>query len=222
MAAEPGVPRVRSVNVGRAAPLPGLDRRTGIDKRPVTGPVAAGPLGLAGDEQADRAHHGGVDQAVYAYAGEDLERWAGLLGRPLRAGQFGENLTTEGLPVTAAVVGERWAVGTVVLEVSCPRIPCRVFAAWLGEPDWVRRFTAEGRCGAYLRVCQPGRLQAGDPVTVVHRPGHGLTVGETFRALTGDRALVPRLLDAPELPAEAHAFARRVLAEPPVAPDPGA
>jgi MOSC domain-containing protein YiiM len=201
---------VVSVNVGRIAltPYGTRMRPSAIDKRPVDGQVAARRLGIDGDQHGDRRHHGGVDKAVYAYAYEDLRAWADMLDRSLKPGQFGENLTTLGLDVTGAVIGERWGIGEAVLEVSCPRIPCRTFAGFLGEPRWVRRFTAYGAPGAYLRVVEEGRLGRGDTVSVLDRPGHGLTVGEAFRALTGDHAGAARLLEAPQLPARAHEKAR--------------
>ncbi|MGH8867609.1 MAG: MOSC domain-containing protein [Actinomycetes bacterium] len=204
--------RLLSVNCGQPRPVPwGSLKRSAIDKQPVEGRVRVHRLGLDGDAVADTESHGGVDQAVYAFAREDLDEWAGLLGRELASGSFGENLTTLGLDVTGAVIGERWRAGTAVVEVSSPRIPCSVFAGWMDEQKWVKRFTQRGRPGAYLRVVEEGALEVGDAVEVVHRPAHGLTLGETFRALTGDRELVPRLLDAPELPAGSHAYARRIL-----------
>lgn len=206
---------VVSVNVARVAPasFAGRRGRSAIDKRPVDGRVAAGPLGLDGDEQA-ASFHGGADKAVYAYALEDLRSWAALLDRPLRPGQFGENLTTLGLDVTGSVIGERWRVGTALLEVSCPRIPCRTFAGFLEERGWVRRFTEHGAPGAYLRVVEPGAFGKGDGIDVESRPAHGVTLSETFRALTGDRSLAARLLQAPQLPAQAHEKARAWLADP--------
>jgi MOSC domain-containing protein YiiM len=200
-----------SVNVGRAVPAPYAARRvraSAIDKRPVDGPVAARALGLEGDQQADKAHHGGAHQAVYAYALEDLRAWGEALARPLRPGQFGENLTTLGVDVTGAVIGERWRIGTALLEVSCPRIPCQTFAGWMDEDDWVRRFTERGAPGTYLRVIEEGRLSKGDDIAVVRRPAHEVTVGEAFRGLTGDRSLAARLLAASELPPKAHDRAR--------------
>ncbi len=201
-----------SVNVGRAVPSEHTDMGvTGIDKMPVTGPVpvrAPGPRGvggsgLVGDRICDGRHHGGDDQAVYAYARRDLDDWAGELGRPLRDGCFGENLTTAGLDVTGAVIGERWQVGAeLVLEVCAVRIPCRTFAGWLGESGWVRRFTERAVPGAYLRVVIPGEVRAGDPVLVRDRPEHGVTVGLVFRALTREPELLPRLLTAPALAQE--------------------
>ena len=157
--------------------------------------------GLAGDSICSEIHHGGPDQAVYAYAREDLDTWAGTLGRPLRHGTFGENLTTEGVDVTGALIGERWRVGDdVELEVTYPRIPCNTFAQWMAEKGWIKRFTAQATPGAYLRVLVPGRIMAGDPVTVVHRPDHDVTIGVTFRALTLHPELLPRLLAAEPLP----------------------
>jgi MOSC domain-containing protein YiiM len=203
------------VNIGAATTLPRLGV-TGIDKKPVSGPVevrAPGPKGvggsgLIGDQVCNRRHHGGDDQAVYAYAREDLDSWADELGRALPAGSFGENLTTTGIDITNSLIGERWRLGEqVVLEISVPRIPCRVFAGRLGERGWVKTFTARAVPGAYLRVIEPGVIEAGDPVRIVHRPSHDVTVGVAFRALTTERELLPRLLMADALPGEAKQMA---------------
>jgi MOSC domain-containing protein YiiM len=206
--------RLVSVNLAvvRTAEWAGEAGRTGIDKRPVQGRVRATATGMAGDRIMDTRHHGGVGQAAYAYAREDADWWAAELDRPLPPGRFGENLSTEGLDVTGALIGERWAIGSAVFEVSCPRIPCRVFAGFWDVPDLVKRFTAHGAPGTYLRVVDEGEVGAGDGITVVHRPGHGLTVGETFRALTLEPELLPRLLEAPELLDKARAKAERRLA----------
>ncbi|MFF4970501.1 MOSC domain-containing protein [Streptomyces sp. NPDC001083] len=197
-----------SLNLGRARAVPYTDRAvgvTGIDKRPVTGPVrvsAPGPKGvgasgLAGDTVCDLRHHGGDDQAVYAVAREDLDDWERELGRPLANGAFGENLTTLGLDVSGARIGERWRVGAeLVLEVTSGRIPCRTFQGHLGEPGWVKRFTHRAAPGAYLRVIESGEIRAGDPIEVVHRPGHEVTVAVEFRAKTTERDLLPGLLAA--------------------------
>jgi MOSC domain-containing protein YiiM len=201
---------VISVNVGRIKVSEGaIIGRTAIDKRPVVGKVAAHPLGLDGDFQADLEHHGGVDQAVYAYATEDLRYWGEILGRELWAGQFGENLTTAGVDVNSTVIGERWRIGSVLLQVSIPRIPCVTFQHWMGEPQWVKRFTLEARPGTYLRVIKDGELEAGDQIHREFTPDHGVTVNEVFRASTTDRSLIPRLLEAPELPTKAHDWALR-------------
>ncbi len=202
-----------SVNLAVPRPDPaGHGRATGIDKRPATGPVqvrAPGRRdsglgsGLAGDLIGNRRHHGGDDQAVYAYAREDLDMWEGELGRALTAGVFGENLTTRGMDVTGALIGERWRLGErVTLEVSAPRIPCGTFAHWIGEQGWTERFTVRAVPGAYLRVIVPGEIYTGDPIAIVSRPGHAVTVGLTFRALTREPELLPRLLAADALPAD--------------------
>lgn len=175
--------------VDRLLPDSGTIGVTAIDKRPVAGKVRVRPLGLYADVQADRKHHGGEDQAVYAYADEDADYFAASLGREIPPGLFGENLRTTGVDVTGAVTGERWRIGeTLELEVTIPRIPCGTFARRMGVDKWVRRFTEEGRPGAYLRVVKSGPVAAGDPVVVTHRPAHGVTIGEVFAGLTPDRA----------------------------------
>jgi MOSC domain-containing protein YiiM len=187
---------------------------TGIDRRPADGPVpvaAPGPggtggSGLAGDVIGDPRFHGGDDQAVYAFAREDLDGWERVLGHELPNGAFGENLTTAGADVNGALVGERWRVGPdVVLEVSCARTPCRTFAGRLEEmgispaergEGWMRTFTRAAAPGAYLRVVEPGEIRAGDRIEVLHRPDHEVTVSFLFRALTTERTLLPRVLAA--------------------------
>lgn len=176
--------RLESVNVVHAVipdVLGDLDT-TAIDKRPVDGRVAVHHLGVQGDQQVDTESHGGPDKAVYAYAREDLDWWSAELGRPLTNGCFGENLTTSGLDVTGAVIGERWEIGEdgLVVEVAMPRIPCRTFQGWMGEPRWVKRFFDHGAPGAYLRVVSEGTVAAGDEIHVVERPDHGVTVVDTF------------------------------------------
>ena len=211
-------PVVRSVNVGR--PRGGIrpkGHETAIDKRPVAsievrdpGPKRGGlGSGVVGDEVVSRKHHGGSRQAVYAVAREELDWWGAELGRDLPDGTFGENLTMVGLDVDAAVVGERWRVGSALLEVAGPRIPCATFAAWMGERGWVRRFTERGRTGAYLAVVEPGVVSAGDAAVVEHRPGHGVSVPEVFRAFMGDAVLARRVLDAEVLGPDDHAALQR-------------
>jgi MOSC domain-containing protein YiiM len=211
--------RVLSVNVGKARsnPWKGLTA-TGIDKRPVEGPVAVaapgpiggGAVGLAGDRVYDVKHHGGDDQAVYAYAREDLDWWEPRLGRPLPGGVFGENLTTGSLDVNGALIGERWRIGSeVVLEVSCPRIPCATFQGWLEREGWIKQFTQAARPGSYLRVIEPGDIRATDPIEIVHRPGHEVTIAIVFRALTLEPDLLPRLPAVDALPEELKELARR-------------
>ncbi|MFL5488744.1 MAG: MOSC domain-containing protein, partial [Gemmatimonadaceae bacterium] len=138
--------------------------RTGIDKKPVAGRVAVHELGLDGDVQVNRKYHGGEGQALYAYAQEDADFWIAELGRNLPAGRFGENLRTTGLDLVGAVLGERWRIGTALLEVTAWRIPCANFARFWDVPDLVKRFAAHGATGAYLRVLETGDVGAGDAV----------------------------------------------------------
>jgi MOSC domain-containing protein YiiM len=219
---QPGTPgRVTAVCVVHGLlPDPGNDPAvTAIDKRPVTGPVEVGPLGLAGDTQCDTANHGGPHQAVYAYADEDAGWWAGELGREIPPGQFGENLRIAGIDVNGAEIGERWRIGAgaaaVVVEVTSPRVPCTTFQRRMDEPHWVKRFTERGCPGAYLRVVVPGRVAAGDPVTVESRPGHGVTVRDAFPRPGG--AAARALLDAAgagvvDLQPELREYAERAVA----------
>jgi MOSC domain-containing protein YiiM len=178
----PEPPHVVAVNVGCPAPLAvgGRVVASGIVKHAAAGPVAVGPLGVEGDEQADRVNHGGPYKAVYAYASEDAAFWAAELGRPIEPATFGENLTLAGVDVTGARIGERWRIGSVELQVSGPRVPCSKLGARLGERLFPRRFVAAGRPGAYLSVPMPGTLQAGDEVVVIDRPDHGVSVGLVF------------------------------------------
>jgi len=158
---------------------------TAIDKRPVEGRIKVRPFGLYADVQADRANHGGLDQAVYAYAQEDADFWSAELGREVTPGLFGENLRTRGVDVNHAVIGERWRVGSALLEVTQPRVPCQTFGRRLGEQRWVRRFTQANRTGAYLRVVENGEIGAGDTVDVVHTPAHRVTVADWFAGRYG-------------------------------------
>ena len=210
--------KVLSVNVGQPRENPWKTMKlTGIDKRPVEGPVKVtaprakgmGMVGLAGDRVYDVREHGGPDRAVYAYAREDMDFWAAELDRPLPNGVFGENLTTEGMDGNGALVGERWRVGpAVVLEATAPRVPCGTFQGWLARAGWIKRFALAGLPGAYFRVIEPGEIQAGDEIEVVHRPDHDVTVALVFRALLVEPELLPRLLVADALPAELKEMAR--------------
>jgi MOSC domain-containing protein YiiM len=194
-----GAGRVESVNVAvvRADPFTRVaSGRTGIDKRPVDGPVRLEVAGVEGDTVCDLKHHGGPDQAVYAYSVDDLAFWAGELGQEVGAGGVGENLTLSGVDCSGAVLGERWQVGTAVLQVRSPRIPCRVFAEFRGVPDLVKRFVAALRPGCYLAVERAGSVQVGDRVHVLDHPSHGVTVRDLMAASTGDRSRLPAVLTA--------------------------
>jgi MOSC domain-containing protein YiiM len=202
--------------------VPGQDPDvTAIDKRAVPGRVPMLRLGLAGDRQCDLQHHGGPDQAVYAYADEDADYWAAQLGREIPAGLFGENLRVSGLDVTGAEVGEQWRIGdgpdAVLAEVTSPRTPCVTFQHRMQEPQWVKRFTEYGAPGAYLRVLREGTLGAGDPVAVVHRPGHGVTVRDVLQQVNPDgmrRLLELAAAGGVELAPSVSSRAERVLARP--------
>jgi MOSC domain-containing protein YiiM len=189
--------RVLSVSTGREKANPAIWSqlgRTAIDKRPLAGRVRVLKLGLDGDEQADQENHGGYEQAVYAYAREDLDWWVERLGRELRDGLFGENITTAGLDITGAAIGETWRLGTAVVQVTSPRIPCVTFASWLGEDRWVKRFAWAGRPGAYLRVLSEGEVGPGDDIEVLDRPAITVTAGEAMRAFYGDTDLMRKLV----------------------------
>lgn len=201
--ADAGPGRVESVNVGvpRPVEVDGHTVWTAIWKSPVEGRVPLRGVNLQGDDQADRTVHGGPDKAVYAYAIEDTEWWEAQLGAPLGEGAFGENLTVRGLPVSEAVIGERWELGSALLEVAQPRLPCFKLGLRMGDPRFLKRFAAASRPGAYLRVVREGDIGAGDLIEVVSRPAHGVTSALVSRALLRDPRLLPAALEAPELPA---------------------
>lgn len=198
-----------SVNIGRSRPLDvgrNYPDTSGIGKEPQAGAVGIRPpgprrgglgSGLVGDFIGDSRHHGGDEQAVYAVGQEDLDHWSRHLDRELTPGMFGENLTTAGIDVNEALLGERWRVGDgAELVVTGPRIPCRTFQVWLGVRGWVKTYTAAGRPGAYLRVAAAGQVRAGDAITVLRRPDHDVTVAMAFRAMTTERELIPHLATA--------------------------
>jgi MOSC domain-containing protein YiiM len=170
--------------------------RSGIDKRPIDGRATVQRLGLDGDAQLDRRDHGGEGQAVYAYGQEDAEWWERELGRALPPGRFGENLRTTGIDLTGALLGERWRIGTALFEVTAPRIPCNTFARFWDVPQLVKRFTARGATGAYLRVLETGDVGAGDAIEVAWRPDHDVTTGRAFRLLTTEQAQLAELAPA--------------------------
>ena len=205
---------LEAISTGTLRPRVHGTRRTGIGKHPVAGPARIGPGGVAGDEIGDTEHHGGIDQAVYAFAREDYAHWEAELGRPLAAGAFGENLTTLGMDVQGARIGERWRVGGSLLEVAGVRIPCATFAESIDEPHWVRRFTEHGVPGAYLRVIEPGDARAGDPIFLAEARPHDLTVGYAFRAATTEPELLPALAAEQRLGRELRRRLEKYLAQP--------
>jgi MOSC domain-containing protein YiiM len=207
--------KVLSVNVGlpREFEYNGRPARSAIWKSPVAGRVAARGVNLAGDDQADRRAHGGPDKAVYAYAGENLGWWAQQIGRPLQYGELGENLTTEGVEVDGALVGERWSIGTTVLEVSEPRVPCWRLGVRMNDKLFPRRFTEALRPGAYLRIVVEGEVGAGDEIQVLERPDHDLTVRDVLRIYAFDKQEVGRLLTIPKMSESWRRWAEHYLQE---------
>ncbi len=193
---------VTEVNVGRAAVIGerrGRPFRSAIVKEPVPGRVRVGPLGLEGDEQRNRKHHGGPHQAVYAYAAEDAAAWSEELGMVVDSTILGQNLTTRGVEVTTAVIGERWRIGSTLLEVTSPRVPCATLGQRVGRPAFLKRFTRAGRPGAYFRVLEEGEVGAGDPIERVSRPDASLTVAEVMAIVLLEQGRAAELLALPAL-----------------------
>lgn len=191
-------PRLVSVNTGRPQTRPGGRRfvRSAIWKTPVEGRVAVRGVNLDGDEQADLRVHGGPEKAVYAYALESTRWWEAELGRELGPGVWGENLTTEGIDVDGAVVGERWRIGTALLEVAQPRLPCFKLGVRFEDPKMLKRFALASRPGAYLRIVEEGELGAGDAIEVVERPDHGVSMALMSEAILLDHARLPEVAAA--------------------------
>ena len=191
--------RLVSVNVGATQTFTDGKRMftSAIAKRPRDGRVALRGVNLAGDDQADRQAHGGPDRALYAYASEDYAWWEGELGRPLAPGLFGENLTLRGIDVNGAVVGEQWRVGNAILRVTSPRIPCYKLAHVVGETDFVKRFAAALRPGAYLAIVEEGDVGAGDGVEILTKPSRSVTLADFAHVYFSDHARIAELLDVP-------------------------
>ncbi len=191
-----------SVNVGRPRGfvLNGKRFTSAIWKEPVTGSVPVRGVNLAGDDQADRSVHGGVDKALYAYAQEDYAWWIGELGRELGPGTFGDNLTTHGIALGDLLVGERLEIGTVVLEASQPRLPCFKLGIRMEDPRFPSRFVRAARWGAYFRVVREGTLAAGDKIRTIERPDPGVTLARIAEIYHHDHRAAGELLAAAELP----------------------
>lgn len=201
---------VETVNVGEVRSIRVGERTitTAIWKHPVTGPVPVEGVNLRGDDQADRRVHGGPDKAVYAYALEDTDWWERELGRPLGPGAFGENLSLRGVDVSEALIGERWAIGSTLLEVRQPRLPCFKLGLRHSDPLLPRRFARAGRPGAYLAIVAPGAVSAGDQVEIVHRPDHDVTVALAAHVFLHDHSRSSELLAAEALPEDWRVWAR--------------
>ena len=189
----------------------GSEGKTGIDKRGVLGRVAFAHEQVANDVIIDRNAHGGYDQAVYAYAREDADWWEREIGIEIDNGRFGENLTTQGIDVNTALIGEQWQIGSVILEVSQPRIPCRVFAGFWQRPTLIKEFMAAGRPGAYLRIIQVGEIGAGDTIEVIHIPKHAITIADLYAAKNGERSKIQEISMVSELSTKYQEWAKALI-----------
>ena len=206
--------KVLSINIAKrihTGEWTGSEGRTGIDKEPVSGVVKFASNAVAGDSVIDRKAHGGYDKAVYAYAIEDAKWWESVIGRALRHGSFGENLTIEGIDINSSLIGERWRVGTCILEVSEPRIPCRVIAGFWDLPTLIKEFTDAKRSGTYLRIIQEGEISAGAEITVISKPNHQISILDIFEAKAGAREKIAQIAEISELSEKYQEWARKLL-----------
>ncbi len=207
--------RVLSINITSVVhqgEWTGSEGRTGIDKRSVSGAIEFKNNGVVGDRVIDTNVHGGYEQAVYAYAREDAQWWEKEIKEEIPAGRFGENLTTEGIDVNAALVGEQWKIGSVILEVSQPRIPCRVFAGFWKRATLIKDFTQAGRPGTYLRIIQEGTAQAGDAIEVIFKPDHTISISDLFAAKSGERSKINQIKDVTYLSTEFKEWSQKIAA----------
>lgn len=209
-----GLGKLLSINITAVIheePWAGNKGRSGIDKRAVKGPINLANNSVEGDFVGDTKSHGGYDKAVYAYAREDVTWWESEIGMEISYGRFGENLTTQGIDVTNAVIGEQWRIGTTILEVSQPRIPCRVFEGFWSRPGLIKDFTKAARPGAYLRIMQEGQLCAGDEIAIVYRPMHGVTISDLFASKSGERSKIAEIARTPDVSDDIRQWANRIL-----------
>ena len=171
-----------------------------IGKQPITARVAVGPMGVSGDSQADPTVHGGADKAVYAYDEGDYHFWEERLGRKLPPGTFGENLTVEGLPSDLVRIGDRYRIGTTLLEVTQPRQPCFKLGMRMNDPHFVAAFAKSLRVGFYLRVIEPGTLGAGDTITPEHRADTVFSIADVMALYLSKHHDIDRLAAVVEIP----------------------
>lgn len=205
--------QVFAINIARqsqAQAWSNSGNRTGINKVSIEGPVLFQGEGVVGDHIVDRVNHGGYDKAVYAYAREDALWWEARIGKAIAPGQFGENLTTLGLDLSGAVIGEQWRIGELLLEVSEPRIPCKTFAGFWDRPTLIKEFTEANRSGAYLRIIKGATIHKGMSVAVEYRPDHGITIGDVFAARAGAREKIHEIAGVENLSAKYQDWAKRV------------
>lgn len=178
--------KIAGIAIGGIEEIPyrGKKVKTGIFKKPIAGPIFLGREGLEGDIQVDRKNHGGPDKAVYAYSLENLRYWSKLRNEPdYAAGHMGENLTLEGLDDHAVSIGDQFQIGSVIVEVSQPRVPCFKLGIRMQKPQFVGEFLTSGRTGFYLRVIQEGLIETGDEVTRIHEPPLKVSIPNAMKAL---------------------------------------
>src|SRR5712692_7973911 len=198
--------KIVSVNVGmpREVVWKGMTVRTGIFKDPVDRPVTISKLNLAGDQQADLTVHGGAEKAVYAYPAEHYEDWRKELPEvSFSWGKFGENLTTEGLTEDALCIGDCLRVGSALLKVTQPRMPCYKLALRFDRDDMIKRFLTSRRSGFYFSVIEEGEVRAGSEVEILSRDPHRVTVVDVVRLYLGqtrDPELLQRAMNVSALP----------------------
>lgn len=198
--------KIVSVNVGvpREVIWKGMSVRTAIFKEPVDGPVAINKLNLAGDQQSDITVHGGPDKAVYAYPAEHYEYWRRELPEvSFSWGKFDENLTTEGVGEDTLCIGDRLRVGSAILMVTQPRLPCYKLALRFHLDDLIKRFLTSRRSGFYFSVVEEGEVRLGSDVEVLSRDPHRVTVADIGRLYLGqarDPDLLQRAMNVRALP----------------------
>ncbi len=191
--------KIQSISVATPCRLPGKSAKTGIFKQPVSGAVIIDAMGLAGDSICNRKHHGGPDQAVYVEGSLTLDWWAAELGTPLLPGTFGENLVVGGLDNRDVAVGDRFSIGTVLLEATAPRIPCSTFSLRMGDQGFARRYNRAARPGIYCRVLSAGIIDTGQEVKFTPWSGDRVMLADIL-AMSGRRdgaAELARLLASP-------------------------
>jgi MOSC domain-containing protein YiiM len=198
--------RVVSVNIGlpREVSWQGTGVLTGIFKDPVQGSVRVGRLNLDGDRQADLTVHGGAEKAVYGYAAEHYDYWRRELPQETFGwGKFGENLTTEGLVEDELCIGDRLRLGSAVLVVTQPRLPCYKLALKFGREDMIKRFLRSRRSGFYFSVAEEGEVTAGSPIEIISRDSGRVSVADISRLFLSrepDRELLHRAIQVDALP----------------------
>jgi len=197
---------VLSVNVGRPRLVQsgGQTLSTSIFKKPVAGAVEAGELGLAGDDQADKSVHGGPEKAIYVYSQDDYSWWREQLeGRELPPGEFGENLTVSGMRGDVVAVGDTYRIGGdsrgTLVQVTQPRTPCMKLGLKMKMPSFVKHFHQAGRPGFYLRVLQPGVIEAGDSIELVARTEHRMSIEQVYEAMFSRNSTIEQYQEAMQL-----------------------